>query len=181
MDLSSETADILVRWTARVVVACYLLRCWSDYRGSKKGEIEANALTSQWLWTAGCLLFLMHIYSAFAYVHNMSHAAAYEHTAERTAAVIGIRWGGGIYVNHAFALFWLIDVVMWWSYGNLWAYRSKVWYWSVQGIFAFMFINATLIFGPAHWIWIIGLLGIIAGLRVFTERRANSSEGVDLG
>lgn len=179
MDLSSEAADLLVRWTARIVVACYLLRGWSDYRGSKTGNIEANAALSRWLWTTGCVLFLIHILSAFAFVHDFSHAAAYEHTAERTAAVIGIRWGGGIYVNHAFALFWLVDIVLWWSYGTHWAYRSKVWYWSVQGIFAFMFINATLVFGPAHWIWIISLLGFAVSLRVFTERRSNSSNGAD--
>ncbi len=170
MDLSAETADLLVRWSARIVVVCYLLRCWSDYRGSKSGHIEANALTARWMWTAGNVLFLIHILSAFAFVHDFSHAAAYEHTAERTAAVIGVRWGGGIYVNHAFALFWVIDVILWWIYGPHWAYRSKVWYWSVQGIFAFMFINATLIFGPTHWVWVTGLLALLVCLRVFTGR-----------
>lgn len=174
MDLSSETADILVRWTARIVVVCYLLRCWNDYRSSKAGNIEANAEISRWWWTAGCVIFLMHIFSAFAFVHDFSHAAAYEHTAERTAAVIDFRWGGGIYVNHAFALFWVIDAVLWWSYGTPWAYRSKVWYWSVQGIFAFMFINATLIFGPIHWIWVSGLLGLLVCSRISTERSAES-------
>ena len=176
MHLSPETADILVRWTARIMVVCYLLRCWCDYRGFRKGNTETNAVTSRWLWTAGCLLFLIHILSAFAFVHGFSHAAAYEHTSERTAAVIGVRWGGGIYVNHAFALFWLVDVILWWSKGTHWGYRSKAWYWSVQGIFAFMFVNATLIFGPSHWIWITGLLAIFVSLRVFTESGSDSNE-----
>jgi len=177
--MSSETTDILVRWTARIMVACYLLRCRSDYRAAKAGNIEANAITARWLWTAGCALFLVHILSAFAFVHDFSHSAAYEHTAERTAAVIGVRWGGGIYFNHAFALFWLVDVILWWSKGTHWAYRSKVWYWFVQAIFAFMFINATLIFGPAHWIWISVLLCGVVCLRVLTARSKNSVKGTD--
>lgn len=174
--MSPEFADQFVRWTARVVVACYLLRNCSDYFAYRNGKIIQNAPLSRWFWTIGALLFTLHVGSALALVHNFSHAAAYEHTAERTAAVVGLRWGGGIYINHAFLLFWAIDTAMWWIKGLNSAYRSRPYYWTVQGIFAFMFLNATLIFGPSYWKWFLLGLFLCAALisRLIPNPRVDS-------
>ncbi|QDT31658.1 hypothetical protein [Thalassoglobus polymorphus] len=175
MILGFELNEEIVLWTARFALVLYLLRGWFDFRGWRAGEPQDSAKVARRLWTVGCCCFLAHVLSAFTLVHNLSHAAAYEHTALRTAAVIGIHWGGGIYVNHAFTVFWVADVVLWWVKGPAWAYRSRLYYWGVQGLFAFMFLNATIIFGPPYWGKItIVLAGTFAVLSVVAEWRQKS-------
>lgn len=170
--MSEADADQLVRWTARLVVGLYLLRCAGD-AWTSRSEIglslrdetgrQAWRDLARFLWCTACGVFVLHVIAALVFVHHLSHAAAYEQTARRTAEVVGLNWGGGIYVNHAFLLFWLYDAQGWFRHGHQWAYGSSAWYWSVQGIFAFMFINATLIFGPPHWWWVLGLCLLSVG------------------
>lgn len=153
--MSPELADLIVRWLARLVVACYAMRCWVDFRISRKRSWFASRALARWIWTIGCILFVFHVGTALAWVHHYDHAAAYEHTAERTFDVIGVRWGGGIYVNHLFLLFWVFDSLLWWRAGVDGPYRLNIYYWFVQAVFAFMFLNATVVFGPSHWIVIL--------------------------
>ncbi|MBT5017283.1 hypothetical protein OAH05_02725 [bacterium] len=161
--MSPENADILVRWTARLVVVLYLWRCWIDYRCLHLADPYKSRRLARWVWTLSATLFVIHVCSALAFVHDFSHEHAYQHTAERTAAVVGVHWGGGIYVNHAFLIYWLMDASLWWGKGVNWPYRTRRSYWTMQSIFAFMFINATVVFGPAHWggISIVLVMGIV--------------------
>lgn len=171
MNISPEHADWIVRLTAWIVVICYLARCSLELRGTRDRSVQLYATSARWLWTVGCLVFLAHVLIALALVHGMSHAAAYAHTAERTAAVVGVRWGGGIYINHAFALFWIVDVIGWWTRGSAWAYGSRQWYWTVQGIFAFMFLNATVVFGPGYWVPIAVVVFVLFVVLALTCKR----------
>jgi len=163
--MSPENSDLLVRWTARIVVALYLWRCWLDFNSCHSAEPTQIYQRARWLWSVGALLFAVHVGSALAFIHEFSHDKAYQHTAERTAAVIGVNWCGGIYFNHAFMLYWFMDALLWWSFGADWPYRSRLYYWTMQFVFAFMFVNATLVFGPRHWVYIAILL-IVAVLPV---------------
>jgi hypothetical protein len=45
------------------------------------------------------------------------------------------------------------DVTAWWRLGDAYIERRKV-YWTVQAIFAFMIVNATVVFGPPFWKWV---------------------------
>ncbi len=176
MILILEFNEATILWTARFALILYLLRGWVDFRAWRTGTSQRSATLGRQFWTLGCCCFLAHVLSAFAVVHNWSHAHAYEHTAQRTADVIGIHWGGGIYVNHAFTVFWIVDVTLWWMNGPGWANQSRLYYWTVQGIFAFMFLNATIIFGPRYWILATILLaGGFAALGVLMEWSAKSN------
>src|SRR5262245_22142067 len=66
------------------------------------------------LWAFGCAAYVAHVVSAFQFYHHWSHENALTHTAEATAAVTGWRSGAGLYVNYAFTLAWLLDVIWWW-------------------------------------------------------------------
>jgi hypothetical protein len=103
-------------------------------------------------WTAGCIIFLAHVGCAFHFYHHWSHAAAHENTARRTAAVVGWSWGGGLYFNYIFALLWPMDVALWWRNAAGSRFPAGLDY-LVQGFFALMAFNATIVFaiGPVRW------------------------------
>lgn len=148
--MESEIGELLTRLTIRLAVACYVLRVSVDVAGWETPCAKRAAL---WMWTAGFGLFLAHVICAFHFYHAWSHFAAYEHTARETAVAVGIDWGGGLYFNYLFIGVWMGDVAAWWRRGDEYMERRKV-YWVVQTIFAFMIVNATIVFGPPFWKWV---------------------------
>jgi hypothetical protein len=132
-------------WTARLAVACYAVRVLADAGGF--GSLRLR----RWVWTAGWACFVLHLAAAFACVHGWSHEAAYRETARRTAAVTGLDWGGGLWVNYGFLLLWTADVAAWWAVGPEYPRRWRRTYVVVQAVFAFLMFNATAVFGPAFW------------------------------
>ena len=154
-----ELGEVLTRWSVRAAVACYLLRVFLDSHAVRTGQPARHARWARWLWTAGCGLLVVHVVCAFAFYHQWSHQSAFQHTADETAQVIGVRWGGGIYLNYAFTLLWICDVACWW-YGDVRSpYRHQYWFWCLHVVFAFMVINATVVFGPPFWKWVAAVIG----------------------
>jgi hypothetical protein len=153
--VASEVEQSLTAWTVRLAIGCYAVRAWHDWR------LRKSVTTSQreraivlWVWTLGCVLYLVHVYCAFAFFHDFSHSNAYQHTAEQTAGVTGLHWGGGIFVNYLFTLFWIGDVVYCWM-GQQKKVRGKpIYLWVLHTIFVFMIVNATVVFGPPFWTWV---------------------------
>jgi len=148
--MESGIGELLTQWTVRLAVACYVLRLGVDATACKTQRAKRVALL---LWTAGFGLFLTHVGCAFQFYHGWSHLAAYEHTARQTAKVVGIYWGGGLYFNYLFIGIWIGDVTAWWRMGDAYIDRRQFYY-AVQTIFAFMIINATIVFGPPFWKWV---------------------------
>ncbi len=113
-------------------------------------------------WTAGFIAFLIHVASAFHFVHHGSHAEAYEFTARQTQSYTGMDWGGGIYANYAFTLIWAIDVVWWWLRPANYLSRSRLAETIVQGYLAFITLNATVVFGHGvtRWAGLAGFVGM---------------------
>jgi hypothetical protein len=105
-------------------------------------------------WTVACLLYLIHVGCAFQFYHHWSHRAAYEQTARQTAEVLGVDWGGGLYFNYVFTVAWVGDVIWWWK--GLAVYRNRPpWIQTtIHTFFAFMFFNATVIFGRGFVRWL---------------------------
>jgi hypothetical protein len=68
-------------------------------------------------WTLACAFYLMHVAAAFQFHHHWSHLAAYRETAQQTAEVFGLNWGGGLYFNYAFTIVWIADALWWWRIG----------------------------------------------------------------
>ena len=77
------SGEQIVNWTARLAVLCYLARLLIDVAVpfSPKRNRAARCV-----WTAGCICLLVHFAAVFHFVHHWSHAAAWEHTRERTLA-----------------------------------------------------------------------------------------------
>ncbi len=112
-------------------------------------------------WSAGCAFYLAHVAAAFEFRHSWSHAAAYAETARQTLEVFGVDWGGGLYFNYLFTLIWTGDAVYWWLAGlDRYRARSRWVARPVQWFFAFMFFNATIVFGSgtAQWLGAASIL-----------------------
>jgi hypothetical protein len=140
----AEWADFCVYWTARLALACYAT---SLALRMLAAERPTWLRAARRLWIIGYGVFLFHLAAAFHFVHGWSHDAAYAETARRTFETVGIDWGGGVYVNHAFAIFWTVDVFWWWLFPAHYLNRSRWIEWSVQGFLGFIAFNSTAIFG----------------------------------
>lgn len=158
-------ADAIVRWTARLFVVCYAGRLCIDAANRRDAVSQRRA---RWLWTAGCLICLIHFAVSFHLVHAWSDADAYEHVRRRTFESTGISSGFGLYINYAFGLIWLIDAALWWRRLD-WS-EQRIPYWIVQSLFAFLISQATVAFGPRFWIPVaILFVAILTGLRWYAR------------
>ncbi len=158
-----EHGDLLTRWTIRVAMALYV------------ASLATRTFAPRWsriAWTAGCGVYLLHVACAFEYYHHWSHAEAYAFTAEQTAAVVGLDWGGGLYVNYAFTLVWLADVCWWWTDLS----RPRWIGWAVQAFMGFIAFNATVVFatGFSRWFGIAAcvlLIAVVVGRSMLRSER----------
>jgi hypothetical protein len=160
--------ELLITWSARAVVLFYLLRVAADVLIADPVRRDRAA---RWAWTVGCAIYLLHVVFAFHFLHHWSHAAAVEHAARRTFEVVGLEFGAGIYVNYVFTLVWAADVALWWQRSLEGKPVAPLYYWTLQAIFGFMMLNATVVFGPAFWKWVAAVaLVAIVGLRMLLPR-----------
>jgi hypothetical protein len=97
-------------------------------------------------WTAAVALALLHAVTAFGVSYGWSHAAAVEDTARRTAAVTGLAWGGGLFVNYLFLGLWLADAAGWWVDPGGYLRRSVRIERARVALFVFMFLNGAIVF-----------------------------------
>lgn len=153
-----EFGEALTRWTVRLAVACYFGRVLIDAAAQFH---ERWQRVGRRLWTVGCGVYLAHVAAAFHYFHDRSHAAAWRSTSRQTAELFGIDWGGGLYVNYLFTAVWIGDALAWWLLGLSYPQRWRRVSWAVQGFFAVIVFNATVVFGPAFWKW-VAAAGIVA-------------------
>ncbi|MBL8830730.1 MAG: hypothetical protein JNM18_27395 [Planctomycetaceae bacterium] len=117
---------------------------------------------ARWLWTAAWFLYLVHVAVALGVVHR-GHAAAYEHTARRTAELFGIETGVGLYVNYMFTIWWTLDVYRSWRDPPPVApSRQQI---AFEIALAFMTVNGAVIFAQG-WtrVWGVVLCAVIGGV-----------------
>ncbi|MCF7787898.1 MAG: hypothetical protein K9N47_17390 [Prosthecobacter sp.] len=148
-------SSLLVHTTAGVAFLAYIAAL-----GQRLMRNGARVNAGRAWWTAGCLALLVHVACAFHFVHHWSHRAAYEATAQQTAAVTGLVSGAGVWVNYAVLAVWFLDVCWWWLVPARHASRSRSAEWLLQGFLAFVWFNATVIFGHGVVRW----LGLAASL-----------------
>ena len=91
------------------------------------------------LWTISLALALLHAVIAFEVAYQWSHGTVYRGTARKTAAVTGIVWGGGIFVNYLFLAVWLADAIWWWIAPVGYIHRSVRVERTRLALFVFMF------------------------------------------
>lgn len=161
-----DPGDFLTRWTIRLSMALYVLalslRCHARGRA---GRLSAARLA----WTAGCALFLAHVGCAFTYFYDWSHVTAYAETVRRTEEMAGVAWGGGLYLNYAFTVIWLVDVLWWWLGPASYQRRGLAAEWLVQGFMGFIAFNGAIVFAD----WPMRVAGIVACAALFLACRAS--------
>ena len=126
-------------WTARLCFVLYVLALGLRLRGRNSA--------AQLAWSAGFVVFAVHMAAAFQLEHHWSHADAYAATARKTALLTGLDWGGGLYANYVLAALWLVDVLWWLVRPRSYLRRPVAIEGAVQGYFAFLWFNATVVFG----------------------------------
>ena len=155
-----HAGDALMRLTIAGSIVCYAAAeyLWFTRR---RAAFRGRA----WLWTAAAALCIVHSALAFAVHHRWSHDAALRQTAAQTAAVTGIAWGGGLYVNYAFLLGWAVDVLLLWRAPQRYLARSAVTNAVVSAIFLFMFVNGAVVFasGPARVLGVAATATVMLG------------------
>lgn len=117
-------------------------------------------------WLLGAGLCTLHIALAFAARHDWSHASAVRETARQTAAVYGVNWGGGVYVNYVFLIAWWIEA-LWWrrSPADYFGRRPTI-TWALRAFYMVIIVNAVVVFasverralgavlvGALAWVW----------------------------
>ena len=150
-----ETGEFLTRATIWVAIVVYAIG--SVVFALARGRSRWDSVTRV-LWTIAVLSLVGHFISAYQFYHHWSHNSAYLDTARQTDEVIGLNWGGGLFINYAFLTIWTIDVSWWWLRG-LASYRKRLWpvvaAW--HGFLIFILFNAMVVFkdGPTRWVGLV--------------------------
>jgi hypothetical protein len=163
--------ELAVRGSIAGATASWALAEWLWWRHPS----HANAARA--LWTSGAALTLLHVAAVFHFIHDWSQTAALAHTARQTAALTGLDWGGGLYVNYGFVTLWAGDAAWWWRDRQAYENRSPKTRQALLAVFLFMFINGGIVFarGPARAIGCAAVGAVLWGFlgrhRARTARR----------
>jgi len=131
-----------------------LATIWLALAGFVAGEAgksrhRKTGIEPRWpwaIWCAGLVACVVHILIAMAHRHHWSHDAAVLETARQTAAVYGLAWGGGVYVNYLFVGVWLAQLV-WWRIAPGRFHQRPAWVLWVERVFYLVIVvNAAVIF-----------------------------------
>ncbi|MFO0810457.1 MAG: hypothetical protein U0746_17670 [Gemmataceae bacterium] len=125
------------------------------------------------LWSAGLGAMAVHVVCAFGFMHAWSHAGAAEFTDRQTLALTGVDFRGGLWVNYAFLILWLADVAWWWIDARSYESRPRAVEWGVQAVFAFLFVNAAIVFasGVGRWLGVATFAALAAKWSFATRRQ----------
>ncbi len=162
---SPSPVVVLTIWTALLL-----------YTAGEYGRTRRPAAAwARPVWLLGTATYLAHVAAAFAAHHGWSHADAYAYTAARTEALLGLAWGGGLWVNHAFTVLWVGEALWWRTRPGSYARRSRAWTTAVRGAFLFMIVNGAVVFvdGPRRWLGVAIVAVLFAIWRV--DGRANGT------
>jgi hypothetical protein len=93
---------------------------------------------------------LGHSALAFQLRYGWSQEAALLDTVRQTQAVTGLAFAGGLFINYAFLLLWLIETAWWCCCPARYRERARALDRSLRAFFMFMFVNGAIVFvhGP---------------------------------
>ena len=158
-------------WTIRIALLLFVAGAIGRIRWREPDRVDT---ASRMLWTAATGFYLAHVFFAFHLVHGWSHEEAVRHTAEQSESVTGLRYGNGIWFNHAVTLICLLETYWWWKDPLRFQTRPAWINWLVYGFLVFMTVNGAIIFasGLTRWISVACLVFLaFLGLkrRIFPE------------
>jgi hypothetical protein len=159
-----EIGDALVRGTIWLSLLAWVAAEWA--RCSSRGATAAGRSA----WIVGALAAVGHSAAAFHFRHAWSHTAAFVETARQTAAVTGLDWGGGLYVNYLFLAVWTADAAWWWVSPATFDRRPRALDRVVRAFILFMFLNGAVVF--AKWPMVaVGTAAVLAVLAAWYRGR----------
>tara|TARA_Y100000588_G_scaffold393119_1_gene507665 strand:- start:122 stop:637 length:516 start_codon:yes stop_codon:yes gene_type:complete len=161
-----DAGDWAVRGTAWLALAGYFTGAFLLLRGNRR--------IAKWVWGSGCDFNTLHILVAFHFTHGWSHAAAVEHVARQSEAVIGTSFGAGIWFNYVFTILWIVDASWLWLKPKSYTRRKKWVAWAIHGFLFFMVMNAAVVFAPDMVRWPSAVLSLVLAVMFF--RRPDSEE-----
>ncbi len=171
----------LISASVRLALLCYasclILLLWN---GRSR---HLNAWTRV-LWTAGALLFVVHVGAALHFTHRWDHQAAIRSTAEQTKELLGWAFGEGLYFSYLFVLLWLIDLVWLWCLPAARERRSPWIHWLLHSYLFFIAFNGAVVFeaGVTRPAGIVASLAITALLiRRWSRRHAQPASAESPG
>lgn len=109
------------------------------------------------LWLFGGLVMVVHVVLAFQVYHAWSHANAVTETAHQTRELTGIDWGGGVWLNYFFSFVWLGDAAWRLVAPRAHAIRPPWLAVLTHAFLAFIWFNATVVFGS----WPMRVAGVL--------------------
>ncbi|MCD6052502.1 MAG: hypothetical protein K0Q55_3920 [Verrucomicrobia bacterium] len=155
-----NTPDIIIIATAWLAGLGYAVAL-----GVRLRKKEWSSLAAAW-WLFGAVMMGVHVICAFQFRHHWSHEAAEIDTARQTKELMGWEWGGGVWLNYLLVLIWLGDALWLMSAPESYVKRAKWIGWAVQSYLAFMWFNATVVFGS----WGAKLFGVVVLWGFWTGR-----------
>ena len=168
-----DMREFLTRGTIWISIAGYAIGSViyaMSYATRRRARWDA---ATRVIWTIAWASLTAHFISAFQFYHSWSHAAAYADTARQTREAFGLNWGGGVFINYALLIAWIVDIAWWWVRG-LDSYRKRplplVLAW--HGFLIFIIFNATVVFGDGIVRWIglvICLMLILSWVRIIRQ------------
>jgi hypothetical protein len=150
--------EIAVFYTIAVAVLC-----WA----------AGEALASRAFWTAGALLALIHSVAAFIVFYGGSHEMARIETARQTAALTGVAFSGGIYLNYLFLVVWLGDAAWWWAAPTSYRSRPRALTLAIRGFIFFIIVNGAVVFADG-WARLVGVLAVMMAAAGVWQRHTAS-------
>ena len=158
-----DIGEVLTRGTVWLALSFYV---GGEAVGSNSEPLQRRQL-ARILNSAGCVLFIAHVTSAFHFYHHWSHTAAYAETARQTSEYFGVNWGGGIYFNYVFLGLWLVQVIASWT-RPVSPQQGVGWLsWVLRGFVLMMILNGAVIFahGPMRWLGLLLCVLLVASWR----------------
>lgn len=161
----SPVIESLTVWIIRLALVAYFVAL-------AELLLTAQSRRARLAWTIGALACVAHIGLAMHFQHHWSNAAAYAETARQTREIIGLDWGGGIYINYLFAAVWLADAAWWWCSPASRVARGMWLSGLIHGFLAFIIFNATVVFktGPLRWTVLAACLALMMMAAVAVKR-----------
>lgn len=143
------------------------------FAAGEVGRSGRRVVPAPWAWRtslAGLLLASTHFLLAFDVRHDWSHASAVRDTARQTAAVYGLDWGGGVYVNYAFLGVWALDLWRWHVRTRRGTPRARFPTWLARAFYFTVILNGAVIFA-AGWRRGLGAALVAALVAAWWPRR----------
>jgi hypothetical protein len=172
---SATPGEDLTRHTVRVAllfyaVASVLMLSLTPGEWAAEGRGRAARLC----WTLAWLAYLIHLGMAMHHYHGWSHADAVRHVRERSGV------GEGIFVSHAFTLFWTLDVAACWLRPRRYAARSVWLDRLLHGFMAFMVFNGTVVYEQGFIRWAgVALFAVLVPLWLWRAGRGTAFRYTD--